>query len=149
MRRLFLSRAAMAATAAASLGASTTVALAQAAAPAAQKTRVVVQVSEDDPARWNLALNNIRNLQQDLGAANIAIELVAYGPGIGMLKLESTVGPRLLEATNSGVAVNACENTMRGQKLVKADMLANVTYVPAGVVEIVKRQQEGWAYLRP
>jgi intracellular sulfur oxidation DsrE/DsrF family protein len=144
MRRLFLSRAALAA-AAATLSGATASALAQTAA----KTRVVVQVSEDDPARWNLALNNVKNLQQDFGAANITVEIVAYGPGIGMLKLESQVASRLLEATNAGVAVNACENTMRGQKLVKADMLANVTYVPAGVVEIVKRQQEGWAYLRP
>jgi intracellular sulfur oxidation DsrE/DsrF family protein len=146
MRRLFLSRAALAAAAGATLGASTTGALAQAAAKPA---RVVVQVSDDDSARWNLVLNNVKNLQQDFGAANITVEIVAYGPGIGMLKLESPVSSRLLDATNNGVAVNACENTMRGQKLVKADMLANVTYVPAGVVEIVRRQQEGWAYLRP
>jgi uncharacterized protein len=146
MRRLFLSRAALAAAAGATLGASTTAAFAQAPA---KPTRVVVQVSDDDSARWNLVLNNVKNLQQDFGAANISVEIVAYGPGIGMLKLESPVSSRLLDATNNGVAVNACENTMRGQKLVKADMLANVTYVPAGVVEIVKRQQEGWAYLRP
>jgi hypothetical protein len=28
-------------------------------------------------------------------------------------------------------------------------MQASVGYVPAGVVELVKRQQEGWAYIRP
>lgn len=146
MRRLFLSRVALAAAAGATLGASTTAALAQASA---KPTRVIVQVSDDDPVRWNLVLNNVKNLQQDFGVANIAVEIVAYGPGIGMLKLESPVGARILEATTAGVVVNACQNTMRGQKLVPADMLSNVTYVSAGVVEIVKRQQEGWAYLRP
>ena len=115
----------------------------------AKKTRVVVQVSEADPARWNLALNNVRNLQQDLGADNVTVEVVAYGPGIGMLKMDSAVGARISEALKSGVKVAACENTMRGQKLTHADMLPNVGYVPAGVVEIVQRQQEGWAYLRP
>jgi uncharacterized protein len=112
-------------------------------------TRVVFQVSDADPARWTLALNNIRNLQQDLGADHVTIELVVYGPGIAMLKLDSTVGPAVGEVIKTGVVVNACENTMRGQKLVVADMLSTVTYVSAGVVEIVKRQQAGWAYVRP
>lgn len=116
---------------------------------AAPHTRVVMQVSDNDPAKWNLALNNARNLQSDLGAANVEIEIVAYGPGIGMLKAESVVGNRIGDALGSGVKVAACENTMRGQKLGKPDMLNGIGYVPAGVVEIVQKQQQGWAYLRP
>jgi uncharacterized protein len=116
---------------------------------AAPHSRVVMQVSDNDPAKWNLALNNARNLQSDLGAANVEIEIVAYGPGIGMLKAESVVGNRIGEALGSGVKVAACENTMRGQKLAKPDMLNGIGYVPAGVVEIVQKQQQGWAYLRP
>ena len=116
---------------------------------APKPARVVVQVSEADPARWNLVLNNVKNLQEDLGADKVTIEIVAYGPGIGMLKLDAPVNSRVSEAIKAGVTVNACENTMRNQKLVRADMHPNVTYVPAGVVQIVKRQQEGWAYLRP
>jgi uncharacterized protein len=122
---------------------------AQSAAPAATRSRVVMQVSDGDAAKWNLALNNARNLQTDLGAANVDIEIVAYGPGIGMLKSDSTVGNRVDEAVGSGVKVMACENTMRGQKLTKADMLPTVSYVPAGVVEIMQKQQQGWAYIRP
>jgi uncharacterized protein len=112
-------------------------------------TRVVVQVSEADPARWNLALNNVMNLQEELGANKVVVEIVAYGPGIGMLKLDAVVNSRISDAVKSGVAVRACENTMRNQKLVRADMHPGVTYVPAGVVQIVRRQQEGWAYVRP
>ena len=46
----------------------------------------------------------------------------------------------------SGVA---CENTMRGQKLSKPDMLDGIGYVSPGVVEIMQKQQQGWAYIRP
>lgn len=116
---------------------------------AAAKNRVVLQVSDNDPGKWNLALNNARNLQTDLGAQNVEIEIVAYGPGISMLKAESVVGNRIGEALKSGVNVSACQNTMRGQKLTKADMLDGIAYVPAGVTEIMQRQQQGWAYLRP
>lgn len=116
---------------------------------AAAPNRIVIQVSDADAGKWNLALNNARNLQADLGAANVAIEIVAYGPGIGMLKADSVVGNRIGEALGSGVKVAACENTMRGQKLQKADMLNGIGYVGAGVVEIMQKQQQGWAYLRP
>jgi len=109
----------------------------------------VIQVSDNDPAKWNLALNNAKNLQDDVGAANVEIEIVAYGPGIGMLKLESPTGARITEAMKGNVKVLACENTMRGQKLTKDDMLGGISYVPAGVTEIMKKQSEGWAYLRP
>lgn len=110
---------------------------------------IVIQVSDNDPAKWNLALNNAKNLQDDVGAANVEIEIVAYGPGIGMLKLESPTGSRIADAAKAGIKVTACENTMRGQKLTKDDMLAGISYVPAGVTEIMKKQHEGWAYLRP
>ena len=45
--------------------------------------------------------------------------------------------------------VVACENTMRAQKLTQGDMLGKISYVQAGVVEIMQRQQQGWAYIRP
>jgi uncharacterized protein len=119
------------------------------AADAARPHKVVFQVSDGDPAKWNLALNNVRNVQQDLGKEKVAVEIVAYGPGIGMLKMDSTVAPRIAEALGAGVSVVACESTMKNQKLVRDDMLPKIGYVDAGVVQLMKRQQEGWAYIRP
>jgi intracellular sulfur oxidation DsrE/DsrF family protein len=116
---------------------------------APMRARVVVQVSDNDPAKWNLALNNAKNLQADLGASNVDIEIVAYGPGINMLKADSVAGNRVDEAVGAGVAVVACENTMRNQKLAREDMLPKVGYVMAGVVELMQKQQQGWAYIRP
>lgn len=111
--------------------------------------KVIFQVSDNDPAKWNLTLNNIANVQKDLGADKVQIEVVAYGPGIGMLKLDSPVANRVADAVGKGIQVVACENTLSAQKLVRADMLANISYVPAGVVELMRKQQQGWAYIRP
>jgi uncharacterized protein len=119
------------------------------AQPDAAMNKVVFQVSDNDPAKWNLALNNAKNIQKDLGAGNVEVEIVAYGPGIGMLKAESVTSTRVNEATQAGVKVVACQNTMAAQKLSTADMNSAIGYVPAGVVEIMKRQQQGWAYIRP
>ena len=128
---------------------SVTVSHAQAQPAAVQRAKVVIQVSDSDQGKWNLALNNAKNIQTDLGAANVDVEIVTYGPGIDMLKLDSPVGGRIGEASTAGVKVIACENTMRGQKLTRADMLNGIGYVPAGVVELMSRQQQGWAYIRP
>ena len=114
---------------------------------AAVTPKLVIQVSDSTPAYWNLALNNAKNVQKDMKGA--VIEIVAYGPGIGMLKADSEVASRIGEAVDSGIKVVACENTMRGQKLTKADMNAKVGFVPSGVVELMERQMEGYSYIRP
>lgn len=122
----------------------------RAADPApATKNRLIIQVSDSDPKKWGLALNNAKNVQTDLGKSSVEIELVAYGPGIGMLKLDSEVANRVNEAMADGVMVVACENTMTNQKISKDDMLPKIGYVKAGVVEIMQKQQQGYAYLRP
>jgi len=113
------------------------------------KARMVIQVSESNPATWNLALNNARNIQNDIGKDKVELEIVAFGPGINMLKADAEVANRVTEAAESGIRVLACQNTMRNQKLSKEDMNAQVGYVPAGVVEIMQRQLQGYAYLRP
>jgi intracellular sulfur oxidation DsrE/DsrF family protein len=115
----------------------------------ASKQRVVIQVSDAEPGKWRLALSNAKNVQQDLGKQNVDIEIVAYGPGIAMLKLESEAGNGVSEAMADGVKVIACENTMRNQKLKREDMQSRISYVGAGVVEIMQKQREGWSYIRP
>lgn len=115
----------------------------------AAKKKVVIQVSDADPKKWALALNNAANVQEDLGRENVEVEIVAYGPGLGMLKLESEVGERVKSALDEGVKVVACENTMRKQKLSQGDMLPNLGYAKAGVVELMSKQAEGYAYIRP
>ena len=123
--------------------------LALSAGAAMAQNKVVFQVSDADVAKWNLTMNNVRNVQQDLGADKVTIEIVAYGPGIGMLKLESPLAQRIADALGQRVHVVACENTMTAQKITRADMLPNISYVPAGVVELMQKQQQGYAYIRP
>jgi intracellular sulfur oxidation DsrE/DsrF family protein len=123
----------------------------QAPAPAlaADKQRLVLQVSDNDPAKWNLALNNAQNVQQALGKDNVQVEIVAYGPGLKMFKSDSKVVARLNAALDAGVTLDACGNTMKKMKVSKADLVDGVTVVPAGVIHIMQRQREGWSYVKP
>ena len=140
-------------TLAAALVATPAVTCAQSApGPALQKSeryKVVLQMSDAEPAKWNLALNNARNVQEDLGKGNVDVEIAAYGPGLGMLRSESKVADRLAQAIDNNIGLMACENTMRNTKVTKADMYSGIRYIDAGVVHLIKRQCEGWAYIRP
>ena len=115
----------------------------------AAKPKLVIQVSDGDAGKWNLALNNAKNVQQAYGADKVDIEIVTYGPGIGMLRMESPISNRIDDSKKAGVSIVACQNTMKNMKLTNDDMLPNTSYVPSGVVEIMKKQGEGYAYLRP
>lgn len=112
-------------------------------------THIVMQVSDNDPMKWQLALNNAENVQEALGKDKVKVEIVAYGPGLNMLKADSKVAGGVNAAMDRNVEVVACGVTMKKMKVTKDDLIGGVTVVPGGVIEIMKRQSEGWSYVRP
>ena len=117
-------------------------------APAAQN-RLVIQINEDNSKKWHEVLVNIKNIQAELGPKNVAIALVAIGPGLGMLTAESLAANGVQDAIAAGVEFVACGNSMKAQKLTKDDLVEGISVSVAGYVELMQRQQQGWAYLRP
>ena len=113
------------------------------------KQGVVVQVSDGDPKTWNQALNVVRNIQDAYGKDKVEVEVVVFGNGAPLLQYDSPLANRIEQTLASGAHVSMCENTMRGRKLTKSDMLPNIGYVSAGVIEIIEKQNAGWAVIRP
>lgn len=113
------------------------------------KNRIVIQINEDNVKKWNEVLVNVHNIQTELGPKNVAIAVVAIGPGLGMLHAESLAANGVQDALAAGVEFVACGNSMKAQKLAKEDLIEGVKVSVAGYVELMKRQQQGWAYLRP
>lgn len=113
------------------------------------KYQVVIQMSNNDPAKWNLALNNAHNLIKEMGKNAVQVEIVAYGPGIHMLKADSEVSNRLNDAAGNGIVLAACANTMKAFKLTMTDLNPVSQSVPSGVAELVRKQKAGWAYIAP
>lgn len=110
---------------------------------------LVFHVTDNDPAKWNQILNNAKNVQQALGKENVAIEVVANGPGLNMFKMESEVANRMTEAQKEGVVLAACGTTMKALKVAEKDLHVGVKVVPAGIVEIMQKQEAGWVYVKP
>jgi uncharacterized protein len=127
-------------------------------AGAAVKThRTAFQVSANDPAVMNLALNNINALATYYATAGepASIELVAYGPGLNMLRDDtSPVKARLadLKGRVPGLVFSACHNTMAAMEKAEGHpipIVAEAQVVPAGVVRLTELQEQNWAYIKP
>jgi intracellular sulfur oxidation DsrE/DsrF family protein len=117
-----------------------------------KKHKVVIQVSTDDARTQTIALNNAVNVQTALGIDNVAVEIVAYGPGLSILTKQSKQKARVESLALQDMTFSACGNTMAGieKKTGKKPELAEgVKIVPAGVVRIMELQQQGYAYIRP
>lgn len=115
----------------------------------AQPKGVVIQVSENDPAKWEMALINARNVRKAYGDKPVGVEIVAYGPGLKMFRGDSPVAAGLEDAQKNGIKLLACNNTMNMTHTTRAQLNRAVDVVPAGIIEIMERQQDGYAYVRP
>ncbi len=114
--------------------------------------KLVIQVSTDDPRTQTIALNNAVNLQKYYGVDEIAIEIVAYGPGLGMLTDNSKMGQRVESLAMQDITFSACMNTMKKVEKKTGTMptlLEGVGEVTAGVVRIIELQEQGYSYIRP
>jgi len=120
--------------------------------------KVVFQISSNDKARMNLLLNNASNVNQyylDKGE-EVQIEIVAYGPGLTMLRGDkSPVKKRIKSIAQNyeNVSFKACNNTL--QKALKKEkkkhipLVPEAKIVPSGVIYLIQRQEEGWKYVKP
>lgn len=121
-------------------------------AQGAAHNRIVIQVSTDDPRTQTIALNNAVNLQQEYGMDNIDIEVVAYGPGLGLLTTAGNQADRVKSLAVQNIRFSACGNTIA--KITKKtgkepQLVEGVQVVKAGVSRIMELQQQGYAYVRP
>ena len=119
-----------------------------AAADTAKKHNVVFQITDSDPVKLNQAMNSATGMQKNVGKDKINIEVVATGPGLDMLKLESPVGGRMSEAVKNGIVFVACGAAMKAMKVTEKDLLPGVIVVPGGLIEIMTKQEAGWTYLK-
>jgi intracellular sulfur oxidation DsrE/DsrF family protein len=125
---------------------------AQLSADSHTKNKIVIQVSTDDPRTQKIALNNAVNMQKLYGIDNIQIEIVAYGPGLGLMTTKSGQADRVTSLAMQDITFSACGNTMKkvAKKTGKMpELLEGVDQVTAGVARIMELQQQGYAYIRP
>ena len=114
--------------------------------------KYVLHISDMDPSKQELILNNARNLLEAYPPGDVEVEIVAYGPGLRLMFAENVNAQRLDSLSQSGVKFTACGNTLKGMaKLLgeepKLNPAANV--VPGGIVRIGELVKQGYIYVKP
>ncbi len=120
------------------------------------QTKVLVHLTSDDVEAGLNTLDNIQQMLQDYAEnqQSVLIEVVANGNGI---KLFSTSKPiiaaRIEQMTlqHDNVSFAACKNTIDQIKLSsgqKIKLIPQVKLIDSGIVNVLKRQQQGWTYIR-
>ncbi|KRM72230.1 DsrE family protein [Lacticaseibacillus brantae] len=98
----------------------------------------------DEMEKWQVATGNINNLLKLQPDAEIV--LVANGTGIQSYELKQA---RAFIAAHPNVSFHACQNAMNSHNLTTADLPAGVEVVPAGVLDLIELQGQGFAYIKP
>lgn len=121
--------------------------------------RVAFHVDQNDPAVMNLVLNNVTNLMEYYHekSEQVQIEVVAYGPGLHMLREDTSPVKDRLKHLASGtfpstVKFSACGNTQKGMEKREGHaipIVSEAAVVPAGVVRLTELQEQGWTYIKP
>ena len=131
--------------------------LALSSANAADKHRLALQISDNDPGKMNAVLNvaaNVSKYYSDKGE-EVDIQIVAFNAGLHMLRDDtSPVKPRLnsFKQGMPNVSFMACENTLAAMTKTEGKeppLVENATRVPAGVVTLMELGEKGWTIVRP
>ena len=109
--------------------------------------KIIFQLVTGDSTSHKVLMKQFGNLL--CVAPDTKIEVVCHGPGIEMMMQEkSIVISKIKEFKDKGVVFNVCEFSLKERKVDKSKLIAQSTYVPAGIIEIVEKQEQGWSYIK-
>lgn len=107
----------------------------------------------DEQEKWPLVLANVQNFANEMTsrAETFHILILVNGPAVCFLESEETIDKVNAVLDKARVALLLCRNALKGHALLEHANLKTITHevVPAGVVALAEKQQEGYAYIRP
>jgi intracellular sulfur oxidation DsrE/DsrF family protein len=136
-------------------------ALAQTEAPAISKPPedkpfaehfVALQLSDSDPKKERLVLSVASNLLKAYGADKVAIEVVAFGPGIDLLRETNEFRSLVDSLVTQGVRFDVCGNTLdtiERETGKRPAINPKAVEVQVGVAQLIALSRAGYTVVRP
>ncbi len=111
---------------------------------------LLVHVDLPDAGRMSMALTNIKNYMNALQGHEYTVIVLANAGAVPFyLEKSEAHAPVIKELSEAGVKFRACINALNKNGIKPEELPSFVEVVPAGIVEIVDRQRDGFAYLKP
>ncbi|WP_373514865.1 DsrE family protein [Persicitalea sp.] len=110
--------------------------------------KVVFDVTSKEPSTHQSAMRHVKMMTKAYPESQF--EVVVYSGALDMvLKDHSSVTEDLLSLKdNKNVSFKVCEASLKRRQVGTSQLVAGVTTVPDGILEIVTKQGEGWAYIK-
>lgn len=113
---------------------------------------LALQLSESDPRRQRLVLSVASNILKFYEPDKVAIEVVAFGPGISLLFEESEFRPLVDSLVSQGVKFDVCGNTLdtvERETGKRPKTNPNAKEVGTGVAQLMSLAEGGYTLVRP
>jgi len=114
--------------------------------------RIVLQLSDNDPQKQGLAISVANNLLKFYDPDKVAIEVVAFGPGIDLLRPENANRNRIESLVAQGVRFDICLNTVdtiERETGKRPEFISVAKPVQVGVAQILLLTENGYTLVRP
>lgn len=113
--------------------------------------QLVFSIPSAEPKEINRILSTVNNVIKFYRTENTEVVIVAYGQGLKSLlkKADTDIRKRIEALMTYDVEFIACGNTMRTLHIEKKDLLDDIGFATAGIVEIIERQLQGYTYTQP
>ena len=114
--------------------------------------KIVLQLSDSDPKKQGLVISVANNLMKFYDPDKVAVEIVAFGPGIELLRPENPNRKLVESLVAQGARVDICLNTvdtLERDTGKRPDYIAAATPVQVGVAQILFLTENGYTLVRP
>lgn len=113
--------------------------------------QLIFSIPTSETKEVNRIISTVNNVMKFYGVENTEVVIVAYGQGLKSLlkKGDADIRKRIEALMTYDVEFIACGNTMKTLHIEKKDLLDDIGFATAGIVEIIERQLQGYNYTQP
>jgi len=109
--------------------------------------KIIFQLTSGDTTAHKQLMKQFNNILSV--SPTTKIEVVCHGAGLDMLVSGKTiVEDKIKTLSEKGVVFNACEFSIKERKVDRSKIISVSGFVPAGILEIVSKQEQGWSYIK-
>src|SRR5437868_2056322 len=114
--------------------------------------KIVLQLSDSDPKKQGLVISVANNLMKFYDPDKVAVEVVAFGPGVDLLRPDNANRKMVESLVAQGARVDICLNTVdtiERDTGKRPEFISAATPVQVGVAQILFLTENGYTLVRP
>lgn len=115
------------------------------------KAKAVFHVDWEKDEKLIMALNNISNLLKSVPSEEASVCLLANGAAAKLFRREQALqyASHIQSLSKKGVRFLVCSNSLNNFGISREELVESCEVIPAGIVELIRLQAEGYAYIKP